>query len=308
MAGVIVVTGAARGMGRACAERLRCAADHLVAADLAAPDIEGTTGVACDVSDPAAIDALAAQVRDLGAFRALVHVAGISPTMGTPRQIFAVDLVGTQLLLDAFEPLVGPGAAAVCFASSSAYQVPLFAARSGPRGVRRRPVRRRLPRPGRGAVRRQRPGLRLGQARRGAGRRAGGRGAKGGRVVSVSPGSSRRTWAARRWRTSRRCRASSTPRRSAASAIPTSSPRWSSSSCRPGQLRVRCRLPRRRRQRRRPQGLMARRRSRLTWSVEVARRRSCRPDSKVPMTGLADVRRGGRRRCARSRRRRRRRC
>ena len=126
MAGVIVVTGAARGMGRACVERLRSAADHLVAADLSAPDIDGTIGVACDVSDPAAIDALAAQVRDLGAFRALVHVAGISPTMGTPRQIFAVDLVGTQLLLDAFEPLVQPGAAAVCFASSSAYQVPLF--------------------------------------------------------------------------------------------------------------------------------------------------------------------------------------
>lgn len=66
---------------------------------------------------------LAARVRELGPFRALAHAAGISPTMGDARRILHVDLVGTQLLLDAFEELVSPGSAAVCFSSSAAYQL-----------------------------------------------------------------------------------------------------------------------------------------------------------------------------------------
>jgi NAD(P)-dependent dehydrogenase (short-subunit alcohol dehydrogenase family) len=123
---VIVVTGAANGMGRASVERLRGRADELVAVDLTAPDLEGAVGLACDVSDPAAVERLAADVRGRGEFRGLVHAAGISPTMGDVRRVFEVDLVGTQLLLDAFEPLVQPGSAAVCFASSSAYQVSMM--------------------------------------------------------------------------------------------------------------------------------------------------------------------------------------
>jgi NAD(P)-dependent dehydrogenase (short-subunit alcohol dehydrogenase family) len=121
-----VVTGAASGMGRDCVASLRGRADVIVAVDLRAPQIDGTKGVACDISDAGAIGALAAQVREIGSFRTLVHAAGISPTMGDARRVLEVDLVGTQLLLDAFEPLVAPGSAAVCFASSAAYQVAPF--------------------------------------------------------------------------------------------------------------------------------------------------------------------------------------
>lgn len=123
---VAVVTGAARGMGRACVDSLRDRFDTVVAVDLDAPDIDGTIGVACDVADPVAVGALAERVRELGPFRALVHAAGISPTMAEPRRIFEVDLIGTQLLLDAFEPLVEPSSSAVCFSSSSAYQIALL--------------------------------------------------------------------------------------------------------------------------------------------------------------------------------------
>ncbi len=112
-------------MGRLCVERLRGSADSLVAVDLREPQIDGTVGVACDISDPVAVTRLMAEVRELGSFHALVHAAGVSPTMADPRRIFEVDLVGTALLLDAFEPLVEPGSAAVCFSSSSAYQVAL---------------------------------------------------------------------------------------------------------------------------------------------------------------------------------------
>src|SRR4029079_16561966 len=78
-------------------------------------------GAVCDVSNRNSVGALVAQVQDLGPFRCLVHAAGISPTMANPRRVFDVDLVGTQLLLDAFEPLVETGSSAVCFASSAAY-------------------------------------------------------------------------------------------------------------------------------------------------------------------------------------------
>lgn len=113
-------------MGRACVERLRSIADVIVVADLHVPAIDETVGIACDVSDPVAVAALGARVRELGTFRVLAHAAGISPTMADARRVFAVDLVGTQLVLDAFDPLVVPGAAAVCFSSSSAYQVAPF--------------------------------------------------------------------------------------------------------------------------------------------------------------------------------------
>ena len=116
-----VVTGAASGMGRACVDRLRGTVDHLLAVDLREPDIEGTIGVVCDVSDPGAIAALVDRVRELGIFRALAHAAGLSPTMAEPRRIVEVNLLGTVMLLDALEPIVAPGSAAVCFASSAGY-------------------------------------------------------------------------------------------------------------------------------------------------------------------------------------------
>ena len=121
-----VITGAGSGMGRACLERLRGTVDRLVAVDLGQPEIHGTTGVACDVADPAAVAALVEHVAGAGPLRALVHAAGISPTMADARRVLEVDLVGTQLLLDAFEPLVVPGTAAVCFSSSAAYAVAPF--------------------------------------------------------------------------------------------------------------------------------------------------------------------------------------
>jgi NAD(P)-dependent dehydrogenase (short-subunit alcohol dehydrogenase family) len=122
---VTVVTGAARGMGRACAERMLGEHTDVVAVDLEAPDVDGAIGIACDISDPGSVRGLAEYVAERGEFRSLVHAAGISPTMADSRRVFEVDLVGTQLMLQAFEPLIRPGSSAVCFASSSAYQIGL---------------------------------------------------------------------------------------------------------------------------------------------------------------------------------------
>ena len=118
---VAVITGAASGIGRACIERLRGTADVLVTVDLAAPEVEDTFGIACDVSDPAAVETMVRRVRDMGPLRAVVHAAGVSPTMTDARRIFEINLLGTQLILDHFEDLVRPAAAAVCISSSAGY-------------------------------------------------------------------------------------------------------------------------------------------------------------------------------------------
>ena len=124
---VVVVTGAGRGMGRACIDLVRGLGDVVVAVDVYEPQIEGTIGVACDLADADAVEALSSNVQEIGVFRALIHAAGISPTMADAPRMFEVDLLATQRLLDAFEPLVEPGSAAVCFASTAAHHLAPFA-------------------------------------------------------------------------------------------------------------------------------------------------------------------------------------
>ncbi len=187
---VLVVTGAASGMGRACVDRLRPHVDVVVAADLVAPSIDGTIGVACDVSDPDEVATLVTTARMEGTFGGLVHAAGISPTMAAPRRIFEVDLVGTQLLLDAFEPLVEPGTAAVCFASSAAHQVALLGPEPELDAIVEDPLAHGFL--DQVASRFDDSGLAYGWAKRGVVRAAASAsvtwGARGGRVVSLSPG------------------------------------------------------------------------------------------------------------------------
>jgi len=128
---IALVTGAGRGMGRACAERLAPTADVLVLVDRdedgladaagalaeAAPEVVAVT---LDVTDADALDALGAHLRDIGHIQAVAHAAGISPTMADWRSIFRVDLVGSALLIETLAPLVVPGTAMVCFASMAA--------------------------------------------------------------------------------------------------------------------------------------------------------------------------------------------
>jgi NAD(P)-dependent dehydrogenase (short-subunit alcohol dehydrogenase family) len=132
MTTVGLVTGAASGIGAACAHRLAGTADVLVLADLneagvrACADELGTRGANCDavaidLTDAAAVHELAARVGSYGTLGAVAHVAGISPTMADARRVFAVDLVGTALLVDALRPLATTGTAIVCFSSMAAH-------------------------------------------------------------------------------------------------------------------------------------------------------------------------------------------
>src|SRR4051794_14487023 len=106
-----VVIGGASGIGAAAVSRLE---GPTLVADRAGGD------VACDVTDAASLEALAARVDRLDA---LVITAGVSPTMADARTVLDIDLTGTARVLEAFDPLVADGSVAVCLASMAAHLV-----------------------------------------------------------------------------------------------------------------------------------------------------------------------------------------
>lgn len=124
---VAVVTGAASGMGAACARLLAGRVDRLVLADVAAVDL-ATLGAAdtgqavrCDITDESDVAALAEIAGGNGSVVSLVHAAGISPSMGDPTRIFDVNVAGTARVLDACAPVLAEGASVVLFASMAAH-------------------------------------------------------------------------------------------------------------------------------------------------------------------------------------------
>jgi NAD(P)-dependent dehydrogenase (short-subunit alcohol dehydrogenase family) len=112
-----VVIGAGSGMGAAVAGLL---ADRgVLRADRVA---DGNGMVACDITSP---EDVAALVEATGQLDSLVITAGLSPTMADGRTIYEVNLRAMDRVLTAFEPILRPGSAAVCFSSMAAHMLPL---------------------------------------------------------------------------------------------------------------------------------------------------------------------------------------
>lgn len=64
-----------------------------------------------DVSDAAAVAALAEFAASLGPVTAVAHTAGLSPTQAPTGAILRVDLLGVAVSLDEFAKVIAPGAA-----------------------------------------------------------------------------------------------------------------------------------------------------------------------------------------------------
>lgn len=126
---VVVVIGAG-GMGLATAQRLG-SGHHVVLADFstkildaAAAHLRGngfqTTTHNVDISDAASTVKLAAAAAAQGRVTTIVHTAGLSPTMATADRIYAVDLIGTVNVIDAFAAVIEPLGSMLCIASMAA--------------------------------------------------------------------------------------------------------------------------------------------------------------------------------------------
>ncbi len=152
---VVMVTGAASGIGRACARRLaaeggtvhcvdlnREALDALVAEIVSAGG--HATAAVCDISDETAVQACVADcVRLHGGLYALVNMAGVLRFDDTERllssdwdRLIAVNLTGTMYLCRAVLPhLVASGGSIVNAASTAALAgLPCGAAYSASKG------------------------------------------------------------------------------------------------------------------------------------------------------------------------------
>jgi len=126
---IAVVTGAAGGMGRVCASRLadryalvlcefRKDALDQIAGQLSDEGADIVTAAPGDFGSEAVLSSILSACADRP-LRALVHTAGLSPSTGTWQDILQTNLVATARLLDAVEPLVGPGFAAAMIASTA---------------------------------------------------------------------------------------------------------------------------------------------------------------------------------------------
>lgn len=129
----VLITGAAGGMGRACA-RLFGATHDLVltdtsaALDTFAAELRDEGFVVAeaprgDLGDEDVLAALAAALSPDAAWT-LLHSAGLSPALGHWRAIMDVNLVATVRLLDALEPRLAPGSVAVLIASVAGHMAP----------------------------------------------------------------------------------------------------------------------------------------------------------------------------------------
>jgi NAD(P)-dependent dehydrogenase (short-subunit alcohol dehydrogenase family) len=128
---VAIVTGATGGMGSATARALAGQGWPLILCDLDAGRLED---VAAPLRDQGrSVEILAGDFADrtfparlierLGGARigALVHTAGLSPTMAEPARILEVNYDASVRLTDAILPHMAKGACAVLIASSSGY-------------------------------------------------------------------------------------------------------------------------------------------------------------------------------------------
>ena len=130
---VIVITGGAGGIGQACARTFKNQpiiitdySQELVDKSVATLSSEGylVSGVACDITNKADIDKLCKFVAEQGSFKALIHTAGVSGTVKDLRKVYTIDLIATELLIDAFYTLATKDSVAVLLSSMMAHAVP----------------------------------------------------------------------------------------------------------------------------------------------------------------------------------------
>lgn len=135
MGKVYVITGGSGGMGKEVAKRLGVngtvmlldvSEERLETAsqELQKAGIADVVTKAVDITNQQQVKKVAAEAATLGELGAVVHTAGLSPTMADAKRIMEVNLVGTGYILDAFLPYATTGTVVVCIASMAGHMTP----------------------------------------------------------------------------------------------------------------------------------------------------------------------------------------
>ena len=130
---LIVITGGAGGIGQACARAFKN--QSIILTDYSQEQIDKTVstlskegfdvrGIACDITDKNDIERLVKYVSEHGILKAFIHTAGVSGTVKDLNKVYTIDLVATELLIDAFYTLADKGSVAVLLSSMMAHAVP----------------------------------------------------------------------------------------------------------------------------------------------------------------------------------------
>lgn len=99
--------------------------DRLDAAEATLKDLGiAVTAVHCDVTDRQAVTRLVDTASGLGTLTAVVHTAGVSPSMGDADYVMRTNAVGTVNVNEAFVASASEGAAIVNVASMAAHMLP----------------------------------------------------------------------------------------------------------------------------------------------------------------------------------------
>ena len=131
---VYVITGGTGGMGLAIAKRF-VGKGIVLLADVFADRLANTKKqyeaqdlfletMVCDISNKDQVQSLAEKAKSLGRLGAIIHTAGLSPSLTSAERILQVNAIGTAMILDAFYEIAETGSVALVIASNSGYLVP----------------------------------------------------------------------------------------------------------------------------------------------------------------------------------------
>jgi NAD(P)-dependent dehydrogenase (short-subunit alcohol dehydrogenase family) len=131
---LIVITGGAGGIGQACARAFKN--QPIIITDYSQEVVDKTvkafldegfdvSGISCDITDKNDIKKLTEFVATKGSLKALIHTAGVSGTVQDLKKVYTIDLVATELLIDAFYELAVKDSVAILLSSMMAHTVPV---------------------------------------------------------------------------------------------------------------------------------------------------------------------------------------
>ena len=132
---LIVITGGAGGIGQACARSFKNQpiiitdySQDIVDKSVETLKKEGldVSGIACDITNKSDIEKLIKFIADNGKLGAFIHTAGVSGTVKDLKKVYDIDLIGTDLLLDAFYDLAVKDSVAILLSSMMGHTIPAY--------------------------------------------------------------------------------------------------------------------------------------------------------------------------------------